>query len=168
MKEFNEAYQKVITEKAYQSFLKKTGEKGKYYLAHGFLQLNAEFKPKTTWQIGFYSKKKDKLAVFETNPVTLIGKEDAFKEKGIINELKLPILPTSQAIQTLKELLQKEYSSEQATSTILIVQNIGGQAIYNLTVVTKTFSLLLIHINAITGKVVSHEKRSILDLKKKD
>jgi len=163
MKEFSEIYETVIQDKAYETFSKQHSD---YYVAHGFIQLDAHYKPSTPWQIGFYSKTKDNIAVFDTNPVTLKGIEEAFKDGGIIDELTLPVIPTTQAIKTIQALLASDYSTEQVTSIILIVQAVAQQAIYNITIITKTFSMIITRIDATTGELLSHNKRSVLDLKK--
>jgi hypothetical protein len=163
MKEFSEIYELVIQDEAYKIFSKQHSD---YYLAHGFIQLDHTYAPSTPWQIGFYSKTNDNIAVFDTNPVTLKGIEEAFKDGGIIDELTLPIIPTTQAITTVQELLANDYPNEQVTSTILIVQSVAEQAIYNITVITKTFSMIITRIDATSGELISHNKRSVLDLKK--
>ncbi len=165
MQEFNDIYDEIIAHDEYKKFSKENKD---YYLAHGFLQLDEKFNPSTPWQVGFYSEKNDDIAVFETNPIKLKDVEEAFKEGGIIDMLSVPIIPTSQALDIIKKLLAEEYAQEQGSSTILIVQSIGGQAVYNITIITKTFSMIITRIDAKSGEIISHDKRSILDLKKDD
>lgn len=163
MKEFKEAYDEIIASKDYKTFAKKQPT---YYLAHGFIQLDENFKPSTDWQIGFYSKEQDNLAVFTTNPPTLKGIEEAFKDGGVIDQLTLSTIPATEAIRNVQTILKENYENEQATSSIVIVQSIDKQAIYNITVITKTFSMIICKINATNAQIIEHKKQSILDLKK--
>ncbi|MCF7799157.1 hypothetical protein K9M74_04600 [Candidatus Woesearchaeota archaeon] len=165
MQEFTTIYDEIISSDTYKKFKEKQPD---YNLAHGFLQLNGNFLPSDAWQVGFYSEKNDNLAVFETNPIKLKGIEEAFKDGGTIDTLMMPIIPTNQALDVLKTILAEKYPQEQVNSIILIVQSIGGQAMYNITVVSATFSMIIMRLDAKSGEIISHDKRSILDLKQED
>ena len=166
MREFMEALQEVEHSKEYADFRK---DYPGYYLAHGFCQLDNNFQMSKTWQIGYYHPEKDNLAVFATNPTKRLPFEDAFKDGGTILRLdSTNIITTDKAIKLVKEVLSKDHSQEIVNTVIVIVQNVGGENYYNITVVTASFAMISIRIDAKTGTIQQVNKRSILDLQQKE
>jgi hypothetical protein len=163
---FSQVYDKLVNSDAYKTFLKKN--KG-YYLAHGFVQLDNKYKAAKDWQIGFYSVEKDNLAVFDTNPPKHLSFDEAFKEGGIISELKFDpktFLSTTEVLEKGKTILMEKYKGELVMNVIVILQVIGEKPVYNFTFITQAFSMITIHINAISGEIIKEVKSSVLDLKK--
>lgn len=168
MKDFKDALREVKDSKPYSGFCNAHPD---FYLAHGFLQLDGNRSVTKKWQIGYYSTKEDKLAVFNTEPVLLQPLEDAFKDGGIISELTdCNSFKTTTEILTIveDELAQEAYTKDIPTSFIVIVQVIDNIQVYNITAVTTSFSMITFRIDANTGEKISVVKRSILDLKKDD
>jgi hypothetical protein len=122
------------------------------------------------WELGFYSEKADKIVVFETEPkINMRPEEDAFKKEGTIkkldiNKIKLNI---SKALKICDELVNKKYPHRSITKKIIILQNLDKQ-IYNITLVTLSFDILNIRIDAINGEVLSDNIQSIMGLGRKD
>jgi len=162
--DFQTILNELLNSKEFKEFNKKNNS---YYLAHGFVQLNKDLTEKSSWQIGFYSKEKDNLAVFETKPIKLIDFEEAFKKEGHIDKLNLtPDFKTTKQILTLlKEHITKKYSSQSPNSYLMIVQVIDGKEVYNVTTITEAFSMINTRFDAKTGEIVLDEIRSILDLR---
>ncbi|MGE0793049.1 MAG: hypothetical protein AB7V77_02605 [Candidatus Woesearchaeota archaeon] len=164
VKEFSEAIKELESSKEYEKFSK---ENPSYTLAHGFIQLNKDFSEKSPWQIGFYSKEKDNLAIFELNPIKLLDFENAFKEEGIIQELTnlKSFVSTKQILEHLNEHITKKYSSQIPNSFLMIVQVIDGQQIYNITTITQAFMMINTRFDAKTSEIILDEIRSVLDLR---
>jgi len=162
--EFQDTVEKLYKSENYKDFQKKYKE---YYIVHGFVQLNKDFSEKSNWQIGFYSKQKDNLAIFDSNPFKLIDFEEAFKEDGTIAELKKfeTFLKTQQILDLLKTHLSTKYMSQIPTSFLIIVQIIDKLPVYNVTTITEAFSMINTRFDAKTGKIILDEIRSILDLR---
>lgn len=162
--DFKKIIDELINSKEYSDFKIKNKD---YYLAHGFVQLNANFTLKSNWQIGFYSPKKDNLAVFETNPIKLLPFEKAFKKDGEISELKniQNLKTTNEILELLKIHHKKKYLSQIPSSYLIIVQIIENIPVYNITTITTSFSMINIRFNALTGEIILDECRSILDLR---
>ncbi len=141
-----------------------------YYLAHGFIQLDGHYEEKESWQVGFYSKKQDNLAVFTSDPLKQLPFEEAFKESGIIEPLPEPstLIDLEKATGILRHLMGDEYSKEVVSSFIVILQVLEGKVIYNITAVTQSLSMIIVKIDAKSGELIDHKQRSLMDLKKKD
>ena len=148
---------------------KKFHENNKtYYLAHGFAQLNKDFEPTKNWQIGYYSKEKDHLAIFDINNLQEPSFEEAFKDGGIIEELKIEDeqISLEEALDLAKKKLFDDYKGEIVNTVLVIVQAIEGEPTFNFTFVTQNFSMITIHVNARTKTITKEIKNSVLDLKK--
>lgn len=164
-KDFSETVKLVTKSQDYTTF---KNDHPSYELVHGFLQLNSDFTVKANWQLGYYSKDKDDLGTFDTNPVKFSGFEEAFKKGGTIDSLGdyTKFLQTSKIIEKLDTHMKSTYSNEVANTYLIILQVIGGISVYNITIVTASFSMITIRFDALSGKIISDEKRSVLDLRK--
>lgn len=163
MKDFNTVYKTTVESDEYKQFIKENPD---YYLAHGFTQLDGKGEQQKPWQIGFYAKNRDNLAVFTTEP-TGYTFEKAFKDGGTIEKLEInSAKKTKEIFNIVKQLIDEKYPEELPGSYIVIIQNIDGKAGYNITAVTQSFSMINVKILAETGEVTSQKKNSILDLRK--
>lgn len=139
-----------------------------YYLAHCFVQLNKDGNEDKQWQFGFYSPEKDNLCTFVIEPAIKRGEfEEAFKEGGIISRLHHDkIIESTEALEKVNKIISSEYKGELINNYILIIQVAEETPIYNITAISASFSMITVKVNANTGEVLEHKKRSILDLKK--
>jgi hypothetical protein len=159
-----DAIKKTEETKTYKDWAKKNKD---YCLVHAFTMLDEQDK-KYNWQLGYYSKEKDKLVVIETEPEIKIGsEEDVFKKEGVVNQLDFKKVKVSvqKAMTICDELLQKKYSAQTITKRIILLQKIEKE-IYNLTLVTRAFGIINIKIDAVTGEVISDNIQSIMGLGK--
>lgn len=166
IEDFAKIYEKLVDSDAYKQF--QRDHEG-YYLAHGFVQLDNKYEAAKDWQLGFYSIEKDNLAVFETNTPKLLSFDEAFKDGGTISELKFDkdkFVTTQFALEYGKNLLAEKYKGELVMNVIVILQVIGEQPTYNLTFITQAFSMITIHVDALSGEIKKEVKNSVLDLKK--
>jgi len=157
---------KVESSKAFKSFIRAHPD---YFLAHCFTMVS-EGDKSFVWELGYYSEKTDKLVVFETEPkIIMRPEEDAFKKEGTIKKLELNKvkISTSKVLDICDELVKKKYSGQSITKKIIILQNLEKQ-IFNITLVTLSFNILNIKIDAASGEVVSDNIQSIMTLGRKD
>ena len=136
-----------------------------FYLAHAFTMLDEKEK-KYRWELGFYNPKTDMLAVVETDPKVLVRpEEEVFKKEGKVSPLDMKKISVSvaKAMQVCDGLLRDKYSAHVVTKRIILLQNIDRQ-LYNVTLVTLSFHLLNVKIDAESGKVISHNLQSIMGL----
>lgn len=137
-----------------------------YYLAHGFIQLDENLNEKSCWQIGYYSKENDNLAIFDLKPINLLPFEKAFKKEGIISKLETKnIVPTNEVLKKIAKHLQLNYKQYIPNSYLLIIQVINDVPVFNITAITTSFHMINIRLNAITLEIILNEIKSILDLR---
>ena len=120
------------------------------------------------WQIGYYSKETDKLVVFENNNdlILIHPAEDALKKEEYIQMLELDKLKISKsdAVSICDGVLKENYKYESLNKAIFLLQNLPEYGnVWNITIITETFSVINIKIDAITGKVVKHEKQNLMN-----
>ena len=152
----------VEESKEYKKFIKESPD---FYLTHCFTMMSAEDK-KFAWEFGYYSKKKDKVVVFESVPkIKQRPEEDTFKKEGVISclDMKKVRIAVKNAIETCEALVQEKYGGQTITKYIIILQNLE-KATYNITVVTMSFNIINIHIDASSGKVIKSNIQSIMNL----
>ncbi|MBN2457519.1 hypothetical protein JXB31_00120 [Candidatus Woesearchaeota archaeon] len=136
-----------------------------FYLAHMFLMTGHE--P----QLGYYNKETDTVVTFDISErITVNPASEVFKESGIIEELSVDgvVLGTDAADTIARDVMDREYPGQAIDKEIVILQVLSGIAVYNITFITKSFCTINIRVNAKTKEVISHEKRSIMDLRKAD
>jgi hypothetical protein len=152
-------YNKVIQSELFQSFIKDNDD---YYLAHVYTMLGDK---KEGFEIGFYSEKKDKIVVFETNPIKKREEEEAFKEGRTIALLDLSTLKVTfeDALDIAEKARKEKYPSEIIYKSILILQNVGVQ-VWNVTLISMAFNIINIKIDAETGEVKESSIHSIMNL----
>ncbi|MBN1175840.1 hypothetical protein JXA48_04310 [Candidatus Woesearchaeota archaeon] len=139
-----------------------------YYLAHCFVQLDQKGDENKQWQFGFYSPEKDNITTFTIEPIIKRGEfEEAFKEGGVIAKLHTEeLLESDKALDIVHEVIDKEYKGELINNYIFILQSIENKPIYNVTAISASFAMITTKIDGISGDVLGHQKRSILELRK--
>ena len=138
------------------------------YLVHIFKMIDKA--NQDIWQIGYYSKENDKITTFilEKTKVTIVPEAEIFrKEKHEIKALDLKKIKIDfkQAIDKAKELQKKEYKTEKSLKEFTILQHLENFQVWNTTFVTTSFKTLNMKINAETGKIETHDLRSLIDIK---
>ena len=156
------AIDKIEGSKVFKDFKKENTE---YYLAHAFTMID---KVQGDWQVG-YCNKNDKVVVFEAGKeVEKKPEEKIFKKPDdTVNKLDLKKveLDLEKGVEIAEDLLEEKYKGEFVTKIIAILQNLETE-LYNITLVTQSFNLVNVRVDAKTGKVLKHSKESILGLKK--
>jgi len=137
-----------------------------YYLVHAFLMIDPSIKEE--WQIGYYSRKKDKIVTFVVNKeITKNPEEKVFKKSGMVKKLDMSKvkIPYEKALKTAEKFQKEHYKAHDTEKKIIILQNLEEQ-IWNLTFISKAFSTLNIKINAENGKVLSHNLTNLFSVDK--
>ncbi len=152
---------------AFQETIQKFPEQ---YLTHIFTIMDS--RKAEEWDVGYYSKKTDRIIVFKyaNNTVTAEPPQEVFKEKGYVEPLVLDAVTIGkdEAIAQANAVLKENYSAESIMNAIVLLQNIKeyGQ-VWNITLTTLTFHVINVKINAITGEVVKHSRESLIGWNKK-
>lgn len=141
------------------------------YLAHGFITLNEKMEPAQPWNIGFYSKKTDKITSFSVTEHVIeeLGEQEVFKEPGAIVEkldAKKIKKTFSEATEEAKKIREEKYKAQTPAKTIVLIQKIKEFGIvWNVTIVTAQFNTLNIKINAENGKLIEDKLTSLMQYK---
>ncbi len=143
-----------------------------YHLAHIFILKEKE---KEEWQIGYYLKKEDKVAVFELgDEIIARPAEEVFKKSGTIHELDMNKIKVSleKALKATEDIKNEKCPAETITKKIIILQKLKLEEewknVFNITYVTQCFNILNVKLDAETGDVKSVDFSSILNLGKPD
>lgn len=134
------------------------------YLVHVFAMKKNNVLEK---QVGYFDPHTQKITTFSTEPIKLIGSDEALSENGVINKLDIKEIEVTleDALKKTRELLEKEYVGQTVTQEICILQHLNAQ-LWNITLVTAAFSMINIRIDAKTGTILSHEAKSLMSLGK--
>jgi predicted esterase YcpF (UPF0227 family) len=142
------------------------------YLVHIFKMLDSANKDES--QVGFYDKNSKRITTFvvnETlNTVNMNPDSEPFKEDDTpIEELKLDNvgMTIDSTMKKIDELMKEKYSSHPADKRFFLLQKTKDGTIWNFTVVTKTFHVLNVKIDAKEGNILSQKINSIFEFKSK-
>jgi len=131
----------------------------KSYLVHIF-KLVDELN-KNIWQIGYYNENGTITSfILEESEIKIIPEEKIFQEKKRkvkkleLSEIKIDI---EEALKIALDFQTKEYKGNNPQKIMLILQNIDGKVLYNITYITINFNALNMRIDPIEGKVVHHD-----------
>ena len=152
------AVEKVEKSKEYKEF---KAENPDYYLASCFDMGDG-------WTIGYYSIKTDEIITFDADPIKQNPPDHVFKKEDVLKELDLSKVkfPFDKAKKMASDLHKKKYSAHKVNKTIVILQD-HGQLMYNITMITSSFNVINIKIDAISGKLISESITSALAFKEK-
>jgi hypothetical protein len=159
---FHQAIEYIESSANFKSFFINNKE---FELSHGFL--TAEGNTLTPWEIGYYSKEKDKIIVFVAkDEIERRPEEEAFKKEGVVPTLDIKDVKIlmDQARQIAENLRAKEHSAELVSKELVIIQTIDKIPTWNITLITKAFNMLNVRINATNGDVITSQLTSIMNL----
>ncbi|MBU1974915.1 MAG: hypothetical protein KKG59_00770 [Nanoarchaeota archaeon] len=154
-----EIVKNVESSPEYKKFHKENPD---YHLASVFSVGNVE------WNVGYYSKKSDKMVTFDTNPIKMNPPDDVFKKEGTVHSLDMTKVKTriDQVNRICDELTTKKYKTTDVTKKIIILQH-HEQLIYNITLLTSTFNVINIRIDASNGNILHDSMSSALSFQDK-
>lgn len=157
----HQAIEFVEESKKFEEYKKEHAEA---YLVHCFCTYDKEQSP---WQIGYYSKKSEKITSFTAGEeVIMMPEDEAFIKEGHVPRLQERDIKLSldEALKKAEELRLQNHSAENVTKRIIILQSIDGKAVWNVTIVTHALNLLNVRTNATTGEQISFTIDSVLNL----
>jgi len=141
-----------------------------HYLVHIFRMMEAH--SGEDCQVGYYLKSSDKITVFDYNDdkISVIPPQDVLKEDTHhVQSLDLSAVKIGmeEALQRSDDVVKTNYPSQLLMKAIVLLQNISphGQ-IWNITVITHTFNVINIKLDAASGKLLYQNMESLLQWKK--
>lgn len=126
------------------------------------------------WQMGFYSRRRDKITTFvmKGESIEIKPEEEVFKQEGIkVYEIELDKINLSleDAIKKADEFQKKNFPKDASVKTIAILQNMPETGnIWNITYLTGSFNTLNMKISASSGKMVYHSLASVFSFGKQN
>ncbi|MFH1073354.1 MAG: hypothetical protein V1743_08045, partial [Nanoarchaeota archaeon] len=158
-----EIVEKLEASQEFKSFLKQNPD---YYLSSIF-----SFKDGRNegWKVGYYSPKKDKIVSFSLNPVSHDAPEEVFKDEAIVEKLNLEKvkIDIDNALKICDELHSRKYAMHTCTKRFVVLQNYK-QTMYNVTMITDTFNIINIKLDAEDGKVISEFLKPAMAFEQKE
>ncbi len=150
------SYKKLLASKEF----KQTG-----FLCSIFVMASPEELKNEEWQFDFYDEKKDKMTSYTVGEeVKIVDTEaDIFKEENtIMKALTLDEVQVSfdKALEKARSFLENETENR-----IIIVLQKEKVIFWNISLLTTTFNLLNIRMNAISGEILETKKISLLSFK---
>jgi hypothetical protein len=115
------------------------------------------------WLISYFNPKTETITTFST--VTKKSTEDAFKKEKTIPELKLEEVKISEqaALKAAKTSLETNYKENNPQKTIIVLQKLEDEPLWNITYITTTLKVANIRISAATGKEISRTMNAVSD-----
>ena len=120
-------------------------------------------------QIGYCNKKGDKITSFIVDKDSIVQFSDKiFKEPTSkvemidINNVKISV---NVALRNANKAQEKYYPAAVSTKKILLLQNQGNREIWNITFVTNSLEILHFNIDCKDGRLLMHEKTSLLQFR---
>jgi|SRR3989344_5172055 len=154
--------ERLEKEKSFQEWKEQNKE---FYLASCFALIKDKKEP--LWQFHFYNPKIDKIATFKVGKKIkqekneeIFKKEQETVEKLEMDKVKITFEQTLDIINGIER-----YKNQEFTKKIIILQN-QKLLIWNISFLTKTFQILHIKIDAISGKILHESFESLMSLKK--
>ena len=133
-----------------------------YYLATVFFLEN------TGWTTGYYSKKEDRMITFTVDPVKQNPQDEVFKKDEFVTPLEIDDVKISidKADEIIEKLHQEKYKVHDIVRKIILIQNHGGLH-FNVTLITKTFHVINVILDAISGKVLKETIQNAMSFQEK-
>jgi len=148
-------YDRLLKDSLFQEWQKNHSTA---FLTHFFCHLDSQMQKKSGWDIGFYDK--EKMTVFVVNDkIAIKPEDDVFKKPGeVVEKLVLDDVKVNfeQAIETAKNKYPELFPKVLLGDGFLILQRYK-ELIWNFTFIDKQLRFLNIKIDAVDGKVLSHQ-----------
>ncbi|MAG16252.1 hypothetical protein CMO88_04280 [Candidatus Woesearchaeota archaeon] len=121
---------------------------------------------KREWLVSYYNSKTGKMTSFSADNKQ--AQEEAFKKEETIPKLKTfeIQIKDDKAIELANKILQDDYNGETLQRTVLVLQKINTEPIWNITMITIMLKVINLKLSAITGKEISRKASNINDFVK--
>ncbi|MBT4651228.1 hypothetical protein HOC13_01780 [Candidatus Woesearchaeota archaeon] len=162
---FHEAHQQLLKSIIFKDWKSNHDSS---YLSHFYCQVDSKLNQTTSWELGFYLPKEDKITTFiVAQEVAIKAEDEVFKKEGTVDELPLEEVKTTltEISPIIQELLQKEYSKEIFLTGFLILQKYQGQTMWNVSFATKSLNIVNIKVNTQNKEVISHQSINFIEQK---
>lgn len=129
------------------------------YLVHFFLM-------DEKIQVGYYDEKADSIVTFvQEKEVTKAEDKEIFKQEKKIAPLDMGLvkITVQEAVQKVEAIQKQKYPGDMVSKKIIVLQTLGNIPTYNMTLITMTFKMINIRVDAGTGNVLEEKMQPIMD-----
>lgn len=130
------------------------------YLAHFFILSETDI------QLGYYEPNTDTMWTFSSGNSKITEDKEIFKEQKTIPELDMTkvVVSSEEAKQKAQQYQKEKYPSDPISREIIVLQTLDNKAVYNMTLITLTFKMLNLRIDATTGNVIFEKMQPIMNM----
>ncbi len=130
------------------------------YLVHFFCMDEKEL------QLGYYDEKTDVITTFvKAEEITKSEDKEIFRQEKKIAPLDMNNVKISlqDAVQRVEALQKQKYPGDMVAKKIIVLQTLNNIPTYNMTLITATFKMINIRVDAATGNVLEEKMQPIMD-----
>lgn len=149
----------------HKTFIDWRAQNKDHTLAHGFFMIDPKIKEE--WQIGYYSPHDDRIVTFsidDENEVVMNPPSEVFKKDAKVKALDPSAVTqdAEHAVQLARELQQTKYKGHDPSQIMVLLQHLERGQVWNISMITKTFSIVNVKIDASTNTVVADSCETLL------
>lgn len=148
----------------FKAYVKKNPDN---YLASCF-KMGKDDLELVSWQFDFYSQKSGKITSFRMDKkITMEKDQEVFGKTGHPMRLGLDDVKMDfhEAMSLMQKLVRQNIPTESVNNKIIILQEIEGKTVWNITLFTSAFNVMNVRIDAKSGDILSQKCESILSFK---
>src|SRR3989338_4904169 len=130
------------------------------YIVHFFCMDEKEV------QVGYYDERTDSIATFvKAEEITKTEDKEIFRQEKKIAPLDMHNVKISMkdAVQKAEAIQKQKYPGDMVSKKIMVLQTLGNIPTYNMTLITMTFKMINIRVDATTGNVLEEKMQPIMD-----
>ena len=130
------------------------------YIVHFFCMDEKEV------QVGYYDEKTDSIVTFvKAEEITKTEDKEIFRQEKKIAPLDMHNVKISMkdAEQKAEAIQKQKYPGDMVSKKIMVLQTINNIPTYNMTLITMTFKMINIRVDATTGNVLEERMQPIMD-----
>jgi hypothetical protein len=162
---FKDAFKLLEKDKKFKDWQKKNEN---FFLSNAFIMIKGSDKINKI-QIGYCNKKEDKITSFivEKNSIEQFS-DKIFKEPNTqvskidIKNINIDVI---EVLDEANKAQKKYYPAVLCNKKILLLQNQGNGELWNITFITNSLEILHFNIDCKKGKLLMHEKSSLLQFR---
>jgi len=165
MQQFKEALKILEQSKEFNKWKKSNQEA---YISYALFVVDDS---NSTWKIGYYQEKNDKITSFNVGKIiTIEPDEEVFKKEKTAKVKKIEIekvnMELSDAVTIAYNLQQEEYATESPRKIIAILQKLEKAQVWNITFLTQSFNTLNFKIKSDNGRVIEKKLSPLFQFQK--
>lgn len=117
-------------------------------------------------QVGYYDEKADSIVTFvKEKEVTHSEDKEIFRQEKKIAPLDMGLVKVTlhEAIQKIEAIQKQKYPGDMVSKKIIVLQTLNNVPTYNITLITMTFKMINVRVDAGTGDVLEEKMQPIMD-----